>query len=189
MPKHKEHPEYITEEQLELLVNKLKSSKDKLLARLLFYTGARISELLSLKSEDIDLDNRTVKLPALKRSRVIKKKKKVIGPKPPAFKYVSLPESKLEYFKIAKQIGRPNVFSITRQQAYNRIHQAGLITKIGNIYPHLLRDSYATLWALRGGDIPKLSRNLGHTTVEMTMNRYLHFKTSDIKEEVDKVFP
>ena len=64
MPKiNDSHPEYLTEEQVLRIAGHCRSMSDAMLVKLLFYTGARISEVLAVKPEDIDFEQATVKLP------------------------------------------------------------------------------------------------------------------------------
>lgn len=52
----------ITEEQLEILLNKTDNIRDKCIISLLFDSGLRLSELCSIKSCDIDWDTHTFKV-------------------------------------------------------------------------------------------------------------------------------
>lgn len=147
-----------------------------MLIKVLFYSGARISEILLLTPKDIDFEKGILRLRALKRKDL-------------SWKLVPVPIviDDLADFCRGKTRNKP-LFNISRQVAYNHIRQAFLRIGIRNVYPHLLRDSLATVWMLRGGDIHKLSRMLGHKNIEMTQNRYLKYSSADIAEEAERVF-
>jgi len=184
------HPEYLTEQQVLNIAKHCLTKGDAMLVKLLFYTGARISEILAVKSIDIDFDKATVKLPALKRSRVVRRKKVVIKRKPPTYKFAVIPDYFLpelrEFIK-----GKPEdkkLFNISRQLAYARIRIASIKAGIKGVYCHLLRDSLATNWALRGGSLTILQRQLGHASLSTTTDRYIRYSTADIREEVARIF-
>lgn len=51
---------------------------------------------------------------------------------------------------------------------------------------HDLRHTYASWWVQDGGDLYRLSRILGHTTLQTT-SRYAHLRTDDLHEELERV--
>jgi integrase/recombinase XerD len=60
-------PKILTTEQVELLLNQpkcvdLKGYRDKAMLELVYATGIRVTELISLNLEDIDLENNSIKL-------------------------------------------------------------------------------------------------------------------------------
>ncbi|GAJ24870.1 unnamed protein product [marine sediment metagenome] len=59
--------------------------------------------------------------------------------------------------------------------------------QVDGAYLHLLRDSYATQFTKDDGDTLILSRQLGHKTESMTKDRYIRYKTRDIREELRRI--
>nr|WP_280137556.1 site-specific integrase [Methylobacterium sp. Leaf125] len=51
---------------------------------------------------------------------------------------------------------------------------------------HDLRHTFASWWVQNGGDLYRLSRILGHATLQMT-TRYSHLRTDDLHEELERV--
>ena len=51
---------------------------------------------------------------------------------------------------------------------------------------HDLRHTFASWFVQDGGDLYRLSRILGHTTLQMT-SRYSHLRTDDLHDEMDRV--
>ncbi len=51
---------------------------------------------------------------------------------------------------------------------------------------HDLRHSFASWFVQDGGDLYRLSRILGHATLQMTA-RYGHLRTDDLHEELERV--
>ncbi len=52
--------------------------------------------------------------------------------------------------------------------------------KIPTITPHALRHTFATRWLQAGGDIYKLSKILGHSSVAVTEAHYAHLLKEDL---------
>jgi integrase len=52
--------------------------------------------------------------------------------------------------------------------------------KIARITPHALRHTYGTRWLQAGGDIYKLSKILGHSSVGVTEAHYAHLLKDDL---------
>jgi integrase/recombinase XerD len=57
---------YLEPHDVELTEQAAKSLRDKLLVRLLFYLGCRISEVLAIKLSDVDFESRTITILHLK---------------------------------------------------------------------------------------------------------------------------
>jgi integrase/recombinase XerD len=52
------------------------------------------------------------------------------------------------------------------------------------IVPHSLRHSYATRLLKKGIAMPKVSRLLGHASIQVTVDVYGHLKMKELKEAV-----
>lgn len=52
--------------------------------------------------------------------------------------------------------------------------------KIPTITPHALRHTFGTRWLQAGGDIYKLSKILGHSSVAVTESHYAHLLKEDL---------
>ncbi len=62
--------------------------------------------------------------------------------------------------------------------------------EIGRSSPHVYRHTHSKEYLKRGGDLFKLSRELGHSNVSVTANIYLgDFKSSDARDDHDKYSP
>ena len=57
---------------------------------------------------------------------------------------------------------------------------------IGDFRFHDLRHTFASWFVQEGGDLYRLSRILGHTTIHMT-SRYAHLRTDDLHDELERV--
>jgi integrase len=149
-----------------------------LLVRLLFRTGARVSEILALRPCDIDHQHQRLELPALKRKDI-------------STKLVVVDQATLEVLQShcrGKAVTK-KMFSMSRQRAYYVVRMAAKKAGLGNVHPHTLRDSFAVNWALRGGSLNLLQRQLGHRSFSTTVDRYLTFSSEDIKREYNRILP
>ena len=175
MPKIKCAREYLEEWEIGKIISYLHRESDKVLFEFVYDTGARISEVLAVRPKDIDFNDGIVTLPALKRKEL-------------EFKLVTLSAPMLDRLRKFCN-GKPKdkrLFPISRQQAYVRLKMASLDAGI-EVYPHLLRDSFATNWAKKGGDLVRLQRQLGHKRLSTTTDRYLKYSTADIKDERERI--
>ena len=58
----KKAPVYLTESEIQVLVNTAIDPRDSLIVKMLYATGVRISELVNIKKSDIDFDRNTIKV-------------------------------------------------------------------------------------------------------------------------------
>jgi len=156
--------------------------RDRLIIRILFACGIRVSELCGdeeagippLLIENIDWDNRIVK---------------VLG-KGQKERFVLLDQmtvALVDQYRERRTEG-PLVTLSTRQvqrlvKAY--AVKAGLrLAKL--FHPHSLRHSFAIDWIRKGGDIESLRRILGHESLDTT-KLYLDFGMDQVKAAYDKI--
>ena len=167
---------YLTPEQVNRLEEACRMPEDKLLVRLLYQTGARISEVLALKPCNIDYAQQRLELPALKRKDI-------------STKLVIVDSGTLDRLRnyCRGKLANKPIFSICRQQAYYRVRIAARRAGLGKIHPHTLRDSLAVNWALGGGSLNLLQRQLGHRSFSTTVDRYLTFSSEDVRREYNRV--
>ena len=164
---------YLTPNEVSLLAEEAKKERngerDSLLILLLFQTGLRISEALSLTPANIFQFERR---PAL--DVVGKGKKK---------RMVALPErlsEKLQAYAYKKRLGpHDKFFPINRQRGWQIIN--GAAKRIGfnkRVYCHLLRHSDAIERLRQTGNPKALQHHLGHLSPVMVM-RYLSTLTQE----------
>lgn len=153
---------YLTEKDIERLIEVCKRERDRLLILVLFQTGLRISEALGLTPASIrEFEGR----PALE---IVGKGKKL--------RLVALPvnlKEKLESYAYRKGIlAKDRLFKINRFRAYQIISELGKSALGKRVFPHLLRHSDAIIRLRKTGNPKALQYHLGHNTPAMTL-RYL----------------
>ena len=167
---------YLTPQQVDQLIAVCRTPDTALLVRLLFQTGARISEVLALRPCDIDYQHQRLELPALKRKDI-------------ATKLVILDPATLKILRgfCHGKASTRKLFNISRQRAYYIVRMAAKKAGLGGIHPHTLRDSFAVNWALNGGSLNLLQRQLGHRSFSTTVDRYLTFSSEDVRKEYNRM--
>jgi len=65
----KKEPLTLNKDEINLLLNTVENLKHKLLINLMLTSGLRVSEAVSLKIEDVNLDDKTIKIRSIKQNR------------------------------------------------------------------------------------------------------------------------
>lgn len=147
------------------------------------FTGLRLGEICSLKWNDIDLNggllyvNRTVQRIAVKghctKTELMEGEPKSIFSK----RVIPLPD---ELIQIIRQFKTDDEYVIskdrpTEPRTYQyRFHQLLKEAGIVSYNFHVLRHTFATNCIASGADIKSLSEILGHSGVNITLDRYVH---------------
>ena len=131
--------------------------------RLLLFTGARLSEILTLRWEHVDFQARLLRLPDSKTGE-----KTVALPAPALQVLESLPRQDGNPFVICGR--RTGARLVNLQKPWSRIRErAG----ISDVRLHDLRHSFASIGASGGMGLPLIGSLLGHKQAQTTM-RYAH---------------
>lgn len=165
------------------------------------YTGIRIGELCALKWEDIDLDNRILKVnKTLQRiyfkSNSAKGKTKVIITSPKSEKAIrDIPVSdNLLKLLVKVQCKDKSSYLLTgtehyiEPRLYRKHYEKFLIEHhLESIHFHGLRHTFATRCIEAGADYKIVSELLGHSSVNMTLNLYVHPQMEDKRKCVELI--
>ena len=147
---------------------------------LLYSCGLRVSELVNLKVNDIDLNSKYLRCFGKgSKERIIPIGTKAIDA---IKKYSPYRELILKKHNLVSKKLLVNDFGrfINRQDVYNFIHACG--KKIHkNISPHTLRHSFATHLLENGADLRVVQELLGHSDVSTTQ-LYTHISKKRLKE-------
>lgn len=185
-------PEVLSEEEVDKLldinlVDKY-SYRNKAMLELLYATGMRASELTNLKLNNIDLDSCIVRIMG-KGS-----KERIVPINDTTIKYLNiyinnyrkeiLNKKDSEYLFISnalKHITRQGLFKIIKKECI----RAGIKK---NVYPHILRHSFATHLLNHGANIRIIQELLGHEDITTT-EIYTHLSNETIKKDYEEYFP
>ena len=152
-----------------------------LIVELLYGCGLRVSELVNLKTSDIDIKSKYVKCFGKgSKERIIPFGKKA---KDAIINYLKTRDiiiAKYNLINPDKLFIKESGKFITRQDVYNFIHKQG--EKIHkNISPHTLRHTFATHLLENGADLRVVQELLGHSDVSTTQ-LYTHITKKRLKE-------
>lgn len=169
---------FLTREEFDRL-HEAASDDLKLILVLAVETGMRKAELLGLTLGSLDLRRREAHLEDTKSSTPRR-----VPLSPRAFETVrellerrSRPRSTFLFCKPdGSRIGNPK----------KAFEGACRRARVDDFHFHDLRHTFASWWVQDGGDLYRLSRILGHTTLQMS-SRYAHLRTNDLHEEIERV--
>jgi len=173
------------------IYNACDSWRDKVLIRLLWKSGRRITEILQVKVKDVDFANGNALFIILKKKKPFKKWK-------PLDKFtLSLLDLYIKKSGLLKDhyllhAGNPHK-PISRQRAFQivrRLCKSVGILKVGNKqpHPHHFRHSYAIDLAKRSkspADIRQVQKFLEHSSLAIT-EKYLQFGDSDLRKLIEE---
>lgn len=173
-------PKVVTIKEIEEMLHNNLSLIEHVIMELLYSCGLRVSELVNLKLNDIDLISKYVRC----FGKGSKERLIPIGEVAKQAVTEYLPQRTLLVKKYNLSTKRLLILEsgrlITRQDVYNFIHKQGkLIHK--NISPHTLRHSFATHLLENGADLRIVQELLGHSDVSTTQ-LYTHISKKRLKE-------
>ena len=185
-------PSILTSKEIELLLDQpkdvdLKGTRDKAMLEFAYATGMRVTEIISLNIEDVNLEEGYVvcKFGSKQRniplgSLSLKALKEYIQEARP---YLIRDESVQALFVNinGKRLTRQGFWKIVKyykEQAH--------ITK--EITPHVLRHSFATHLLQNGADLKAIQTMLGHSDISSTQV-YMQFQDEGIKNVYRKAHP
>ena len=166
------------------------------------YTGLRIGEICALKWSDIDLKNKTVKIDkTIKRIKNTDEnsalKTKIIINKPKSLtseRVIPLPDFLIKLLKLCPNSYNKNSYFLTGKckyiepRAYSYKFKKYLEqAKVNNINFHALRHTFATRAIEKGIDVKSLSEILGHSTVSITLEKYVHPSLEQKRKQINKL--
>lgn len=184
-------PNVLTNEEINKILDiKLKTKKDyrdKAMLELMYAAGIRISELINIKVNEIDLVNATV----------------LINGKGSKERLIPIDDISIKYVKEYLNIYRNQLLKnkntdylflnnrgekITRQSLFKTIKKIALEKGIKKeLSPHTLRHSFATNMLENGADLRSIQELLGHSNISTTQI-YTHV-SNKIKQENYKNHP
>ncbi len=160
--------------------------RDKVCLEVLYATGMRVSELVTLKANDLNLDVGFI------RCRGKGDKERIVPLGKVAIRYLTKYLSDVRP-KLAKKDKDGSVFvshlgkKISRQSIWKIIKKYALLSGIKkNITPHTLRHSFATHLLERGADLRVVQEMLGHSNISTTQI-YTHVNKERLKT-IHKMF-
>ena len=185
-------PSVLTSQEVELLLDQpkdvdLKGTRDKAMLEFAYATGMRVTEIISLNLEDVNIEEGFV---------VCKQESKQ--------RNIPLGSLSLKAVKEYIEEARPILIKNEKEQALfvnvngRRLTRQGFwkivkfykeqahITK--DITPHVLRHSFATHLLQNGADLKAIQTMLGHSDISSTQV-YMQFQDAGLKDVYQKAHP
>lgn len=158
--------------------------------QVLYWCGIRVGELLALTKEDLDLENKKIRInksfQRLKREDVItspktEKSNRVIDI--PDFLAEELKEYFINFYKLSD---KDRLFPITKNHLHHEIKNGATRAGVKQIRVHDLRHSHVSLLIEMGFSPVAIAERVGHESIDITY-RYAHLFPSKGKEIASKL--
>lgn len=174
-------PKVLTLEEITEIFNSDLNREESLIVELLYDCGLRVSELVNLKLNNIDINSKYIECFGKgSKERIVpfgKKAQSVLK------KYLKFRDTIVAKYNLAsskdlfikedgKKLTRQDVYTFIRKQG-EKIHK--------HISPHTLRHSFATHLLENGADLRVVQELLGHSDVSTTQ-LYTHITKKRLKE-------
>ena len=191
--KNKVLPKFIDEEDVKKILNYLYINKNSfknfqtlLLTELLYATGLRVSELVSLKLSNLNEDLNSVRI-------IGKGNKERVIPLAKISRKILLQYLSSSYFLKAKAKYKKSWLfpsrksHITRQAYYYQLKSIAIKSGLNSIKisPHMLRHAFASHMLKNGADLKVIQYLLGHEDIS-TVQIYTHINLKDSLKAIKK---
>lgn len=149
-------PEILTKKQIKSLINATTNEKHKIIVELLYSSGIRLQELINLKFEHIDFENKII---VVKQGKGQKDRLTIVSQ------------------RVLDRLDTKGIGSVLKGRNGNysnksvQVVLAKLAKKakiIQKVTPHILRHSFATHLLEQGTDLRYIQALLGHARLETT---------------------
>lgn len=161
------------------------SARNKAMLELMYASGLRVTELINLKPNDVDLENNTV------RTMGKGKKERII----PIGDYATVAVKNYLYNyrpdnKKCDYLFLNNHYNQMTRQGFFKVMKKLLLEKGINIKfsPHTLRHSFASHMLSSGADLRTIQELLGHSNISTT-EIYLYVNSKEIRKNYDNAHP
>lgn len=200
-------PKVLTKDDASVLMevpegNRLNACRDRAILETLYSTGARVSELVGLNWDDIDMNTGVVRLQGKgKKERIVpigdvaikaiqdyysqylsKREQHTSGEGAQDVTPSRTPRDTFPVFRNNRG-GRLSARSVERL-----VKQSSQPLRGGPVTPHTLRHSFATHLLDEGADLRAIQEMLGHASLATTQ-KYTHVATDHLMEVYDKAHP
>ena len=193
-PKLGEHiPEVLTPEEVDMMENTIdltlpEGQRNKAIIEMMFSTGLRVSELVTLKLSDLYMDERYIRVMGKgAKERLVPVSQRAID----ELRYWFIDRNALK-IKPGEQdyvfLNRRGAH-LTRTMVYIMIRDTAVAAGIQKpVSPHTLRHSFATALLEGGADLRAIQAMLGHEKIGTT-EIYTHLDMSHIREDILRCHP
>jgi integrase/recombinase XerD len=184
-------PRFLSQDEVDKLLDQpdLKNdmgARDRTMLELLYATGLRVSELVSLKIPDVDIEVGVLSC----LGKGSKQRRVPIGQSALRFlkNYFAVRQRLLKGKRSDLLFVEPDGGCITRQKFWKIIKRYGESAQLGHVTPHMLRHSFATTLLENGADLRSVQMMLGHSDINTTQI-YTHVTGDRLKSTYKQFHP
>ena len=191
---NKNLPEFVSKEKMDELFDEIYFEesfvgvRDKLILEMFYYTGMRLSELVNLTDNDVDILNQKIKVLGKRNKERIIPFTNSLG-KSLIF-YVNLRKKEVDLSK------QNNFFFVTEsgEKIYKKLvyrivnSYLGRVSTLQKKSPHVLRHTFATHMLNNGADLNAIKELLGHANLSATQV-YTHNTIDKLKSVYKQAHP
>jgi site-specific recombinase XerD len=171
----KKAPVYLSVIEMKELLETAIDPRDRIIVRMLYASGVRVSELVNMRKKDIDFDRSTIKVFGKgAKERIVLVPEVLLKD---VFDHCSGLKNDDKLFDLTPRTVQRDIKTLARR--------AG-ITK--NVTPHKLRHSFATHMLQNGGNVVAIQKLLGHSSLNTTQI-YTHYNVDELKEMYGRTHP
>lgn len=185
-------PQILTSREVELLLEQpecsdMKGYRDRAMLELLYATGIRVSELISLDIGDVNVDAGFIRCRSKDKERLIPLYPKAIKALQEYVEFIrpqmiATPDEPSLFVNISgERMSRQGFWKIIKTYQ-NKAHIEKTIT------PHTLRHSFAAHLLENGADLRSIQEMLGHADISSTQ-MYSHLVKKQLKDVYNKAHP
>lgn len=169
----------------------LKALRDRAILELLYASGLRVSELVGLNEDEIDMKQETVRvLGKGKKERIVP-----FGSFAAAALHDYVVKKRSLRITVAESNGDLPAFISLRGHRLDSRDVQRLVARVRlglkttrRVTPHTLRHTFATHLLERGADLRSIQELLGHESLSTTQ-KYTHASVQHLRKEYDKAHP
>lgn len=181
-----------SDEELKKLLKKPKTSnfteyRNWVIINYMLATGNRLSSIVALNIEDIDLENGYINVNTQKNKKpiaipLVKQMRRILKEYISLYRNVEEDSDLLETDPLfCNRFGE----RITADGLINAISKYNRNRGVNKTSIHLFRHTFAKSWILSGGDLFSLQKMLGHSSLDMVKN-YANLYSKDIKDKAEE---
>ena len=182
-------PDVLTVEEIDAMIatfdmTTVKGCRDNAIVEVLYSTGLRVSELVSLRIDNLFFGEGYIRVVGKGDKQRLVPVGSVARDKIQLYMELRRPKRSSEATLFLNNRGEP----LTRIMVFNIIKQAAYLAGIDkNISPHTLRHSYATHLLEGGANIRQVQELLGHESISTT-EVYTHLDRKHLRRVVEDSF-
>lgn len=184
-------PRFLSQQEVDKLLeqpdmNEDVGVRDRAMLELLYATGLRVSELVSLRTPDVELEAGLLTC----FGKGSKQRRVPIGQSSTHFlkSYFAIRHKLLKGKRSDILFVEPGGSFITRQKFWKIIKRYGESATLGHVTPHMLRHSFATALLENGADLRSVQMMLGHSNINTTQI-YTHVTNDRLKSAYKQFHP